>query len=192
MSQLLINNIQKFVQLNDEEKYMILSILQTKKLRKRQYLLQEGDHSKYSAFVISGCLRSYFVDSNGFEHILQFAIEDWWITDMMSFTNGKPSKLNIDALEDSEMLLMNREDQLSLFEKCPKFERYFRSLTENGMVANQQRLLDNLSLPATERYKNFIQKYPLFMQRIPQVQIAAFLGITPEFLSKIRGQLSKS
>jgi CRP-like cAMP-binding protein len=192
MSQLLINNIQKYVQLNDEEKYMLLSIMQNRKLRKRQYLLQEGDHSKYSAFVLSGCLRSYFVDSNGFEHILQFAIEDWWITDMMSYISGKPGKLNIDALEDSEVLLISREDQLSLFEKSPKFEKYFRIITENGMVSNQQRLLDNLSLPAIERYKNFIQKYPLFMQRIPQVQIAAFLGITPEFLSKIRGQISKS
>lgn len=192
MNQLLINNIQKYVQLNDEEKYMLLSIMQNRKLRKRQYLLQEGDHSKYSAFVLSGCLRSYFVDSNGFEHILQFAIEDWWITDMMSYISGKPGKLNIDALEDSEVLLISREDQLSLFEKSPKFEKYFRIITENGMVSNQQRLLDNLSLPAIERYKNFIQKYPLFMQRIPQVQIAAFLGITPEFLSKIRGQISKS
>ncbi|MBL7836920.1 MAG: Crp/Fnr family transcriptional regulator [Bacteroidetes bacterium] len=192
MSQLLINNIQKYVQLNDEEKYMLLSIMQNKKIRKRQYLMQEGDHSKYSAFVLSGCLRSYFIDSNGFEHILQFAIEDWWITDMMSYISGKPGKLNIDALEDSEVLLISRDDQLSLFDKSPKFEKYFRIITENGMVSNQQRLLDNLSLPAIERYKNFIHKYPLFMQRIPQVQIAAFLGITPEFLSKIRGQMSKS
>lgn len=192
MSQLLINNIQKYVQLNDEEKYLLLSIMHSKKLRKRQYLLQEGDHSKYSAFVLSGCLRSYFVDSNGFEHILQFAIEDWWITDMMSYISGKPGKLNIDALEDSEVLLISRDDQLALFEKSSKFEKYFRIITENGMVSNQQRLLDNLSLPAIERYKNFIQKYPLFMQRIPQVQIAAFLGITPEFLSRIRSQLTKS
>lgn len=192
MSQLLINNIQKYVQLNDEEKYMLLSVMQTKKLKKRQFLLQEGDHSKYSAFVTSGCLRSYCIDGNGFEHILQFAIEDWWITDMMSYTSGKPGKLNIDALEDTEVLIISRDDQLALFEKSHKFEKYFRIITENGMVANQQRLLDNLSLPAMERYKNFIQKYPLFMQRIPQVQIAAFLGITPEFLSKIRGQMAKS
>ncbi len=192
MSQLLINNIQRFLPLTDEEKYMILSIMQPKKIRKRQYLLQEGDVSKYSAFVLSGCLRCYFVDPNGFEHILQFAIEDWWITDMMSFTTGKASRLNVDALEDSEVLLLTREDQLALFERCPKFEKYFRIITENGMVSGQQRLLDNLSLPATERYKNFISKYPLFMQRIPQTQIAAFLGITPEFLSKIRSQLSKS
>ncbi|MFM6983221.1 MAG: Crp/Fnr family transcriptional regulator [Chitinophagaceae bacterium] len=192
MSQLLIANIQRFLPLTDEEKYMILSIMHPKKIRKRQYLLQEGDVSKYSAFVLSGCLRCYFVDQNGFEHILQFAIEDWWITDMMSFASGKGSRLNIDALEDSEVLLLTREDQLALFERCPKFEKYFRIITENGMISNQQRLLDNLSLPAIERYKNFVLKYPLFMQRIPQTQIAAYLGITPEFLSKIRSQISKS
>ncbi len=192
MSQLLIANIQRFLPLTDEEKYMILSIMHPKKIRKRQYLLQEGDVSKYSAFVLSGCLRCYFVDQNGFEHILQFAIEDWWITDMMSYASGKESRLNIDALEDSEVLLLTREDQLALFERCPKFEKYFRIITENGMISNQQRLLDNLSLPAIERYKNFVQKYPLFMQRIPQTQIAAYLGITPEFLSKIRSQISKS
>jgi CRP-like cAMP-binding protein len=192
MSQLLIANIQRFLPLTDEEKYMILSIMHPKKIRKRQYLLQEGDVSKYSAFVLSGCLRCYFVDQNGFEHILQFAIEDWWITDMMSFASGKTSRLNVDALEDSEVLLLTREDQLALFERCPKFEKYFRIITENGMISNQQRLLDNLSLPAIERYKNFVQKYPLFMQRIPQTQIAAYLGITPEFLSKIRSQISKS
>ncbi len=192
MSQLLIANIQRFLPLTDEEKYMILSIMHPKKIRKRQYLLQEGDVSKYSAFVLSGCLRCYFVDQNGFEHILQFAIEDWWITDMMSYASGKGSRLNIDALEDSEVLLLTREDQLALFERCPKFEKYFRIITENGMISNQQRLLDNLSLPAIERYKNFVQKYPLFMQRIPQTQIAAYLGITPEFLSKIRSQISKS
>lgn len=192
MSQLLLNNITKHIPLSDEEKYMLLSVTVPKKLRKRQYLLQEGDVSKYSAFILKGCLRSYFVDTNGFEHILQFAIEDWWITDMMSYISGKPGRLNIDALEETELLLISREDQLALFEKCPVFEKYFRIITENGMVSNQQRLLDNLSLPAMERYKNFIKKYPVFMQRIPQSQIAAYLGITPEFLSKIRHQMAKS
>ncbi len=192
MSQLLIANIERFITLTDEEKYMILSIMQSKKIRKRQYLIQEGDTSRHSAFVLKGCMRSYFVDANGFEHILQFAIEDWWITDLMSTITGKPARLNVDALEDTEVLLLPREDQLELFEKCPKFEKYFRIITENGMISSQQRLLDNLSLPAIDRYNNFVQKYPLFAQRIPQTQIAAYLGITPEFLSKIRNQNRKS
>jgi CRP-like cAMP-binding protein len=109
----------------------------------------------------------------------------------MSWNSGNPGKLNIDALENSEVLLLSRQDQNLLFEKSPKFEKYFRILTENGMVSNQQRLLDNISLPAIERFKNFSKKYPFLLQRLPQVQIAAYLGITPEFLSKIRHQLLK-
>ncbi|MEZ4803987.1 MAG: Crp/Fnr family transcriptional regulator [Bacteroidia bacterium] len=191
MSQLLIDNIQKHILLSEVEINELLSVLKPKKLRKRQYFVQEDEVSENSAFVISGCLRSYFVDSNGFEHNLQFAIEDWWITDMMSFTTQKPGRLFIDALENSEVLLLSRKNQLQLFETCPKLEKYFRIITENGFVSNQNRLLDNLSLQATERYLNFKEKYPQLLQRLPQIQIAAYLGITPEFLSKIRNQLAK-
>lgn len=189
MSDLLLANIAKHISLNDKEKQLFLSYLSTKKIRKRQYLVQEGEQSKYSAFVLSGCLRSYFIDANGFEHILQFAIEDWWIADMMSITTQKPGNLAIDALEDSEVLLLSRENQLKLFDECPKFERYFRIITENGMVSFQRRVLENISLPAAERYKNFAKRYPVMVQRLPQTQIASYLGITPEFLSKIRHQM---
>lgn len=189
MSDLLLANIAKHISLNEKEKELFLSYLSTKKIRKRQYLVQEGEQSKYSAFVLSGCLRSYFIDANGFEHILQFAIEDWWIADMMSITTQKPGNLAIDALEDSEVLLLSRENQLKLFDECPKFERYFRIITENGMVSFQRRVLENISLPATERYKNFAKRYPVMVQRLPQTQIASYLGITPEFLSKIRHQM---
>jgi len=189
MSDLLLANIAKHISLNDKEKELFLSYLSAKKIRKRQYLVQEGEHSKYSAFVLSGCLRSYFIDANGFEHILQFAIEDWWIADMMSITTQKPGNLAIDALEDSEVLLLSRENQLKLFDECPKFERYFRIITENGMVSFQRRVLENISLPAAERYKNFAKRYPIMVQRLPQTQIASYLGITPEFLSKIRHQM---
>lgn len=189
MSDLLLANIAKHISLNDKEKQLFLSYLSTKKIRKRQYLVQEGEQSKYSAFVLSGCLRSYFIDANGFEHILQFAIEDWWIADMMSITTQKPGNLAIDALEDSEVLLLSRENQIKLFDECPKFERYFRIITENGMVSFQRRVLENISLPAAERYKNFAKRYPVMVQRLPQTQIASYLGITPEFLSKIRHQM---
>ena len=138
---------------------------------------------------MSGCLRSYFIDANGFEHILQFAIEDWWIADMMSITTQRPGNLAIDALEDSEVMLLSRENQLKLFDECPKFERYFRIITENGMVSFQRRVLENISLPAAERYKNFAKRYPVMVQRLPQTQVASYLGITPEFLSKIRHQM---
>ena len=191
MSQLFINNIQKHIHLNEDEVQLVLSVMKPKKLKKKQYFMTEGDVCQNTAFVLSGCLRSYFTDSNGFEHNLQFAIEDWWMADMMSFTTQKPGRLNIEALEDSEMLTLSRFDQLSLFERCPKFEKYFRIITENGIISTQNRLLDNLSLPAMERYQNFSKKYPMLLQRLPQIQIAAYLGMTPEFLSKIRHQMSK-
>ncbi len=189
MPELLLANIAKHISLNEKEKELFLSYLTIKKIRKRQYLVQEGEQSKYSAFVLSGCLRSYFIDANGFEHILQFAIEDWWIADMMSITTQKPGNLAIDALEDSEVMLLSRENQLKLFDECPKFERYFRIITENGMVSFQRRVLENISLPAAERYKNFAKRYPVMVQRLPQTQVASYLGITPEFLSKIRHQM---
>ncbi len=191
MSNLLLDNIRKHISLSSEDIELLMSVVHTKKLRRKQFLTQEDEVSKYSAFVLSGCLRSFFIDANGFEHNLQFAIEDWWITDMMSFTTQKPGKLNIEALEDTEMLIITRDDQLKLFNSCPKFEKYFRIITENGFVSAQNRLLDNMSLPATDRYLNFSKKYPQLLQRLPQVQIAAYLGITPEFLSKIRHQLAK-
>lgn len=183
---LLIKNIEKHLSLNETEKEELRQFFTFKKLRKRQYFLQEGDISHYSAFVINGCMRSYYVDVNGFEHILQFAIEDWWITDMMSFTKKNEAKLNIDALEDTEMLLITREQQLKLFEKIPKLEKYFRIITENGLISYQNRLLESMSLHAPERYANFIKRYPALNKRLPQTQIAAYLGITPVFLSKIR------
>lgn len=191
MSNLLLDNIRKHISLSESDIELLMSVIHTKKLKRKQFLTQEDEVSKYSAFVLSGCMRSFFTDANGFEHNLQFAIEDWWITDMMSFTTQKPGRLNIEALEDTEMLIITRDDQLKLFNSCPKFEKYFRIITENGFVSAQNRLLDNMSLPATDRYLNFSKKYPQLLQRLPQVQIAAYLGITPEFLSKIRHQLAK-
>lgn len=191
MSNLFIDNILKHIHLNDEEIQLVLSVMKPKRIKKKQFFMTEGDVCQNTAFVLSGCLRSFFIDANGFEHNLQFAIEDWWIADMMSFATQKPGRLNIEALEDTEMLLMSRHDQLSLFEQCPKFEKYFRIITENGIISSQNRLLDNLSTPAMGRYINFSKKYPMLLQRLPQIQIAAYLGITPEFLSKIRNQISK-
>ncbi len=190
MTQLFIDNIEKYFTLSEVEKETILGLTQIKKLRKKEFLLQEGEVSKCSAFVLSGCLRSYFVDTNGFEHILQFAKEDWWITDMMSITTQTAANLNIDAIQDSELLILTRENQLELFEKCPKMEKYFRIITEKGMANIQTRLLENMSLPAVQRYKNLTKKYPKIVEKVPQKLIASFLGITPEFLSKLRHQLA--
>lgn len=189
MSELLISSIEKHINLTEKEKEQFLSLLQVKKVRKKQYFLQEGEVCKHNAFVNKGCLRSYIVDNNGFEHILQFAIEGWWVGDIMSFKNGTPSTQNIDALEDTEVLMLTKETQQELFDKCSKFERYFRIIMENSLIAHQTRILENISLPAMDRYKNFAKRYPAFIQRLPQTQIASYLGITPEFLSKIRHQM---
>jgi CRP-like cAMP-binding protein len=186
--ELLIQNIEKHITLTEEEKVLLPSFFEEKSFRKKHYFVQEGQYASYSAFVLKGCMRSYYVDSNGFEHILQFAIEDWWIADMMSYTTGKEARLNIDALENTDALLISREKQLELFEICPKFEKYFRLITENGMVSIQNRLLESMSMLASDRYANFVKKYPALNQRLPQTQIAAYLGITPEFLSKIRNR----
>lgn len=188
MYQLLLNNISKHINLDESEQKLLLSNLTYRKIKKKHFFIENGEISSHSAFVLSGCLRSYLMDKNGFEHILQFAIEDWWITDLMSITTQKPGYLAIDALEESEVALLSRSSQLELFDACPKFERYFRIITENGMVSFQRRILENISLPAIERYANFSKRYPQFIKRLPQTQIAAYLGITPEFLSKIRHQ----
>jgi CRP-like cAMP-binding protein len=185
---LLIQNIEKHVRLTDEEIRLLPDFFEAKSFRKRHYFVQEGSVANYSAFVLKGCMRSYYVDANGFEHILQFAIEDWWIADMMSYSTGKEARLNIDALEDTDALLISRENQLKLFEICPKLEKYFRIITENGMVSIQNRLLESMSMLASDRYANFVKRYPVLNQRLPQTQIAAYLGITPEFLSKIRNR----
>jgi CRP-like cAMP-binding protein len=163
--------------------------LEEKKLKKKQILVHENEISKFSTFVNKGCLRSYSVDRNGFEHILQFAPPGWWIADIYSLISKQPGKLNIDALEDCELLLLSRTNQEILFEKIPKFERFFRILTENSIAANHNRLLDYMGLNAQERYEVFCKRYPTLMQTLPQKQIASYIGVTPEFLSKMKAGL---
>jgi CRP-like cAMP-binding protein len=186
---LILQNIAKHIQLSPTEKAHFSSLLTLKKLKKKQFLLQEGEICRHSAFVTSGCLRGYTVDTNGFEHILQFAPTDWWIADMYSLLTAQPGNLNIDAMEDSEVLLLAKKDQEQLYQDIPKFERFFRIITENSLVTNRQRLLDSLSLTAQQRYEAFCARYPTLINQLPQKQIAAYIGVTPEFLSKMRADL---
>lgn len=185
---LILNNVAKHIALDRREQEHFLGLLSSKKLKKKQFLLQEGDVCRHSAFVVEGCLRGYTVDGNGFEHILQFAPPDWWIGDMYSLFTQKPGNLNIDALEDTEVLLLSKTDQEQLYLDIPKFERFFRIITQNSLVANRQRLLDNLSLPAMERFALFCRQYPTLIERLSQKQIAAYIGVTPEFLSKLKSE----
>lgn len=185
---LIIQHTQKFIRLDEVEQDYFLSLLQEKKLLRKEFLLHEGDICEHSAFVLSGCLRAYSVDENGVEHILQFAPQNWWITDMFSILSGKPAHLNIDALEDSEILILSKSNQELLYEKVPKFERYFRILIQNSTVASRQRVLDNLELSAKERFAKFCKTYPSLINSLPQKQIAAYIGVTPEFMSKMKAE----
>jgi CRP-like cAMP-binding protein len=186
---LLIASIRKHIDLNKKEENYFISLLQFKKLKKKEFLLRENEVSAFTAFVVKGCLRSYSIDRNGFEHILQFAPAGWWIADIYSMISKQPGKLNIDALENSDMFLLKRKDQEKLFEAYPKFERFFRILTENSIAANHHRLLDYMGLSAQQRYESFCKRYPFLIKTLPQKQIAAYIGVTPEFLSKMKAEL---
>ena len=179
------------VQFTEDEFNLAATFFVPKKIRRRQFLLQAGDVCKSLAFVSNGCLRSYSVDNKGEEHIVQFAIEDWWISDMKSFLTNQPSTYNIDALEDSELLLIDKVSQDKLCCAIPKFEHYFRILLESNSSAAQLRISDFISSSAEDRYLNFLKTYPKLVQRVPQSQIASYLGITPQSLSRIRKELSE-
>lgn len=188
MYELLLKNIATHVSLSQEEEAYIVAHLHTKKIKRKQFLMQEGDVQKHSYFVTAGCLRIYSLDKNGFEHILQFAPPGWWIGDMFSFITQQPGTLYIDAIDDSEIILLPKAELENLFNAIPKLERFFRILTENALAAYQHRLVDNLSLSAMERYDIFCRLYPSLVACLPQKQVAAFIGVTPEFLSKMLNQ----
>lgn len=191
MFNLLRTHIEKRVQLTDEEFDIIIKFFKPKKLRKKQFLLHEGEVCKNIGFVKSGCLREYTIDNKGSEHIIQFAIEDWWISDPNSFLSGLPSTYNIDALEDSEVLLLEKSARENLLDSCPKMERFFRILIEANFVATQRRISDSLSTTAEERYLKFIKTYPKLIEQVSQNHIASYLGITPQSLSRIRKELTQ-
>ena len=178
--------------LTEEEKSIVEEVFQERKIKRRQFILQKGDTSKLNTFVVEGCFRMYMIDENGKEHNLQFAIENWWIGDIGSFHTEQPSKLYIEAIENSLILQINKEDHLKLFVDYPKFNRIFRVMTENALVSAQRRILQNISSTAEERYLDFVERYPHFFNRISNVQIASYLGVTPEFLSTIRTKIAKS
>jgi CRP-like cAMP-binding protein len=189
--QLLNNHISLHIQLTEEEQSFLQSVLHAKKIKKKHFLLQEGEVNNYVTFVTAGILRIYSIDKNGFEHILQFAPPGWWIGDMKSMLTLQPATLNIDALEDSEVLWISKDDLNKLYTTVPKFERFFRILAENSIAAHQQRLVNNLSLSAAERYNNFCRLYPSLIQSLPQKQVASYIGVTPEFLSKMLNNLTE-
>jgi len=191
MYDLILKNISRFITLTSEEEQYFTSILRLKKLKKKQYLLQEGDITRHEYFVNKGCLRTYTIDEKGQEHIIQFAIEDWWTGDMYSFLTQTPARYTIDALEDAELLSLEKNAMEELYIKIPKFEKFFRHLLQNAFIAGQSRIIDMISLSADDRYCNFVTQYPSMERRLPKKQIASYLGIKPESLSRLRSNWLK-
>lgn len=179
------------IALTDAEIEFVSSIFTQRSLRKGEVLLQEGGTHNNNAFVAKGCLRLYSIDAKGEEHVVQFAVENWWIADFYGMLTGEPAKYYIDALEDSEILLLSGAAREDLCVRIPKFERFFRLLLERNYVATQRRLHGALSLPVEEQYLRFTQTYPAIVQRVPQSQIASYLGITPQSLSRIRREIAQ-
>lgn len=188
----LLGYFDRLLPLDKEEEELVSEKFHPRLYRKKQYVLQEGDVCTQMNFVVRGCLRMYKIDDNGGTHIVQFAAENNWLTDLGSFYSEKPSELTIDALEDTMVLRIGHDDLIALYTQAPKFHRIFRVLIENSYVSLQKRLLQTISSTAEDRYQYFIDTYPHLVNRLPQTQIASFLGITPEFLSRLRNKRSKS
>ncbi|HTJ50062.1 MAG TPA: Crp/Fnr family transcriptional regulator [Cyclobacteriaceae bacterium] len=178
------------ISISENEMEEFCNLFHKKTIKKKTFLLREGEVCEFEGFVAKGLFRVYHIDQNGFEQILYFAIENWWITDIDSFTNGKPSQLFIEALEDSEVLLISKKDKEFAYAKLPLIEKLFRVMTQKTHVALQRRMIDNLSKAADQRYLDFIEKYPNHYKRLTNLQIAAYLGISHEFVSKIRRKIA--
>ena len=183
--------IDRCIVIEDEERKLYHSLLEYQKIKKKAYLLEAGQICKYEWYVIKGCVRIFYIDDNGFDVNLMFAVEDWWFSDLQSYTEEKPSQLYIQALENCELWRMTKKNKEIVFAQIPKFERMFRMMLQRSNIAIQQRLLQTYTRTAEERYAEFLQRYPNIPQRIPQHHIASFLNMSPEFLSKIRNKKTK-
>ncbi len=185
----LFEHIEDKVQLTDRDKGLVMSFFKCKKLRKRQYLLQEDDMCKYISFVAQGLMRSYTVDEKGNEHINLFAWEGWWISDFASFIFCNEAKLNIDTIEDTTLLLLSRENYEKMLKDVPIMERYFRILYQNSLATKDNRLISANTHTAEEKYAMFLDTYPSISQRLPQNLIASYLGLSPETISRIKRRI---
>ena len=190
MYELFFQSLRSKVPFTDEELSIVAKYLTPKKLRKKQYLLQEGDVCKFTAFVEKGALRAYTIDEKGGEHIIQFALEGWTISDMYSFLTGEPATYTIDALEDSELVLMSTSAHEELLRILPKYETHARLMITGAYIAMQRRITASMTQSIEERYAAFTAKYPNIVQRVPQHMIASYLGLTPETLSRVRKKMA--
>jgi CRP-like cAMP-binding protein len=186
---LILDHLSKHISLTPQEQELFLSKTETKQYKAKTVLLHAGEICKHSYFVNSGVLRSFNINDNIVEHTMSFACSGWWIGDMYSLLSQKPGTLFIQVIEDAEVVLLSKVNQEILYQEIPKLERFFRILIENSLVANQERLMDNLSLSAEERFEKFCSKHRDLIQKVPQKQIASYLGVTPEFFSKMKHKL---
>ncbi|MEP6262787.1 MAG: Crp/Fnr family transcriptional regulator [Gillisia sp.] len=190
MFEFLQKKINETINISDEEFEYAKTLFIPKKLRKKRFLLHDGDPCIYTTFVEKGLLRSFRIDDKGNEHILQFGLQGWWVADLYSFLTGEPSEYNIEALEDSELLLITKPSWDKLLHEVPAFEHYFRILIQNNLIATQRRLMGTMSSTAEERYNKLLQEFPDIAQRVPQHMIASYIGVTRETLSRLRSQLA--
>ena len=190
MFEVLIAHIKNKVDLSEVQEARLASFFVSKKLRKKQYLLQEGDVCRHLSFVSKGLLKSYFSDEKGNEHINMFALEGWWISDFNSFINQEQAVLNITAVEETELLLISRDDYDTMMLQIPVMDRYFRILYQNSLVTKDYRLIVSSGYTAEEKYSQLAQNNPELIRRLPHNLIASYLGLAPETVSRIRKKLS--
>ena len=187
----LIDHFKQYLPLNELEVSELTSRSQLRQVKRRQFILSSGEICKHYNFVLKGCFKMYKMDEATKEHNLLFACENEWITDIGSFHSEKPSELYIEAIEPSTIVQISRKDLIFFYTHYPKFDRNFRVMVENQFIELQNRLLQTISSTAEERYLSFVKQYPHLINRLPNTQIASYLGITPEFLSRIRGEMSR-
>lgn len=186
----LYDNISHYIDLSEEEFSQFSGPFQLKSFKKKETVLKEGEYCLFEGFVLNGCFKVYYLNENGFEQTLYFAIEGWWITDIDSLLNDVPSILNIEALMESEVLMISKKNKDALYETMPQIEKLFRIMNQRSSVALQRRILSLTGKTADKRYLEFLDKYPGLEQKLTQQQVASYLGITHEFLSKIRKRIS--
>lgn len=188
----LLNYFLDHIDLTAEEQQFLTSRVRHQKFRKGDYILQQGDICKYSNYIVSGCVKMAYIDSNGHEHIVLFGIQDWWVSDLASFIDQTPAYYNIQCIEDTEVIQFTKNGEEELMDKLPQVERLFRKKIQRAFVNAQKRIILNLSHTAKERYLLFKMQYPTIEQRIPQYMVASYLGITKEFFSKLKRELSSN
>ncbi len=188
-STLLINQIKNYISLTADQEQFLISKLVFRNCLKGQYLVQQGEVCKYEFFIVSGITRTFYLDANGHEHIIMFSIEEWWTSDMCSFTQQIPADYHIQCLENTTVIQFSPALKEELLIAIPQLERFFRKIIERALASTQKRIVHNFSMNARDRYLYFKAHYPSIEQRAPQYMVASYLGITKEFLSKIKSQL---